>query len=582
MARLSGGLLAAHIALWIGHLCSAVRFDGNDFMNEEILKEEEVKEVLLHELTGDFKPKSPQDHRLEKLQKALEPMWPALPKDAEGKLSHSVVRYALHRLMVDYYGWYVKGLEPDGGHRNASVPRMEMAGATVSSDAFDWVPEYMQWFLEKKMGGGGLSLRETAVLAASIIELASRESSALLKSVYKFWEMEAAQPVVKKMIPDVLLTYMITYLKEFNLTKDAQRDRRGMLRTFRKFYPNNDDLEGFLKLLQMEVAPKSEESGLAFEDAHHILDEASQRYSKALNNEECRNLKHFMLDREVPGRPGRLLISEFYKHGGFNADRWLFNEKYEYLMAIGVVDTSDPVHPAIIVPNYVSSKPQCLEVSNIFGMCCRNECESFLSKLELEFKSDTADPDAVLKMIENMGSDTIEAPRVLSETLKERLQKVADANKGKIPLHGRLFAQWMHHAYPRECPFPHEAGTYSPLTPDQWMLDKHESAYATRDEMDCHVTGNCAGGAQAIAVSPDGEVVRQDHARAKDFEYNLPWLDVEELLQEMPGAIRPAAEVAASLSDDPKKLEQFNSLVGSLLHKDVQAHNQGSAAELDV
>lgn len=578
-------VLFALVVRW----CTAVRFDGNDFMDEEILSEDDVEEVLLHELTGDFKPTSPEDHRLVKLQNALKPMWPALPKDKDGKISHSVVRYAIHRLMVDYYGWYVKGLEPDGGRRNASAPlHYEMAGATASSESMDWVPAYMQWFLEQKMGGGGLSLRETAVLGASLIELASRESGALLKSVYKFWSRDTAKPVATMQAPDILLTYMVTYLKEFNLTRDAQKDRNGMLRTFRKFYPGNDDLEKWLAKLRKEHAPASfGGDGLKFEDAHRILDEASQRYSRDLNDEECRNLKHFMLDREAKGRPGRLLISEFYQHGGFNAERWLFNEKYEYLVAIGAVDTSDEVHPAIIIPNYVSSKGQCLEVSNIFGMCCRNECEPMLSKLEQEVKSDSATVEQVTKLIENLPSDTVQAPRTLSATLKERLQKVADANGGKIPLHGRLFAQWMHHAYPRECPFPHAAGTTSPQTPDQWMLETKESAFASTEEMVCHVSGNCAGGAQAIAVSASGEMA--DHGahvvslNAQDFEFKLPWLNIEELLTEMPEAVRPAAEVAAQLSNDPEKLKEFNNLVGSLLHRNVQPHSQLKAGgEIDV
>merc|ERR550537_1532339 len=30
-----------------------------------------------------------------------------------------------------------------------------------------------------------------------------------------------------------------------------------------------------------------------------------------------------------------------------------------------------------------------------------------------------------------------------------------------IPLHGRLLAQWLHYAFPRECPYPHMPGTVS-------------------------------------------------------------------------------------------------------------------------
>lgn len=49
-----------------------------------------------------------------------------------------------------------------------------------------------------------------------------------------------------------------------------------------------------------------------------------------------------------------------------------------------------------------------------------------------------------------MASDTVAAPRELSEGLRVRLQEVAALHGGKVPIHGRLFAQWMHHAFPRE------------------------------------------------------------------------------------------------------------------------------------
>merc|ERR1719210_43724 len=58
-----------------------------------------------------------------------------------------------------------------------------------------------------------------------------------------------------------------------------------------------------------------------------------------------------------------------------------------------------------------------------------------------------------------MHSDTVHAPRNLSSALLARLDEIAEHHAGQVALHGRLFAQWMHHAYPRECPFPHIAGS---------------------------------------------------------------------------------------------------------------------------
>ena len=53
----------------------------------------------------------------------------------------------------------------------------------------------------------------------------------------------------------------------------------------------------------------------------------------------------------------------------------------------------------------------------------------------------------------------------------------------EVPLHGRLFAQWMHYAFPRHCPFPHVSGTKrQSLT--EFQAERHErAAFAEYNEM---------------------------------------------------------------------------------------------------
>ncbi|CAK0893111.1 unnamed protein product [Prorocentrum cordatum] len=56
-----------------------------------------------------------------------------------------------------------------------------------------------------------------------------------------------------------------------------------------------------------------------------------------------------------------------------------------------------------------------------------------------------------------------------------------------IPLHGRLFKQWMHVAYPRECSFPHVTGTTSPQRAVDWMATTGQEIAATTEEMAQHM-----------------------------------------------------------------------------------------------
>merc|ERR1719238_669234 len=70
-----------------------------------------------------------------------------------------------------------------------------------------------------------------------------------------------------------------------------------------------------------------------------------------------------------------------------------------------------------------------------------------------------------------MTSTSVEEPRSLEENseLRKMLDEVA-ANSGwsGINLHGRLLAQWLHYAFPHDCPYPAKGGSVAPLTASKW------------------------------------------------------------------------------------------------------------------
>merc|ERR1719401_883901 len=95
-----------------------------------------------------------------------------------------------------------------------------------------------------------------------------------------------------------------------------------------------------------------------------------------------------------------------------------------------------------------------------------------------------ATPSEILKIVSGLSTSTVTAPRSTPESQANRLQSIANMHGGWVPLHSRLFAQWMHHAFPRECPYPHESGTTSPQTPDEWMQETGEKdSKASKEEM---------------------------------------------------------------------------------------------------
>merc|ERR1719323_3061737 len=77
-------------------------------------------------------------------------------------------------------------------------------------------------------------------------------------------------------------------------------------------------------------------------------------------------------------------------------------------------------------------------------------------------------------------------PPPLTAALQQQLEQIAAAHSGEVPLHGRLFAQWLHYAFPRECAFPHKAGLVSSLTPSEYGA----GFYASPEEMLKHAATN--------------------------------------------------------------------------------------------
>jgi len=181
---------------------------------------------------------------------------------------------------------------------------------------------------------------------------------------------------------------------------------------------------------------------------------------------ECRSLKAGLAEIEYKNT-GRVLLSDFYREGLNGV--YLFDENSDYLRRLGALDESDPKHPSVIIPNYLASQANCLASNSFHSVCCIDECEDLMAHLEQAIEGPSAAPHRIAELVSGLRSDTVDAPRKLSASLLSRLGDIAEHHDGVVPLHGRLFSQWMHHAYPLECPYPHESGTMSPLSPDEWM-----------------------------------------------------------------------------------------------------------------
>mmetsp|Transcript_52466 Transcript_52466/g.146244 ORF Transcript_52466/g.146244 Transcript_52466/m.146244 type:complete len:636 (+) Transcript_52466:96-2003(+) len=462
-----------------------------------------VEEALNSALTDSLR-RGARAGRMAEIEAKLQPMVRALPHDAGRGAGHSATRYLLHRFFAKEHRWFTKGLARGG-------PLAE------------WVPSYLLELMDRRHSDGrSLNLDELVALVATIEELVHRESIGRLQAGYKLLEVPTPSLVQKGSAEELMDIYMMVFLKGGNLTMKNSQELRAQMFTFSKSFPEWQKTEAWLREVEDNVSMFGEH--VSFDETTRAIRAVNNAFGKFNEDSSCRSLKDTLMEIEDVEQPGRVRLSAFYKKALSRGSPWRFDEKREFLRALGVLDESELDRPRVILPNYVGSRPQCLEASGLYAVCCPSECEDLFGQLELEIGAPLATPSEVARIIAKMPSNTVKAPRELSQTLLRRLDDAAAHHGGKVQLHGRLFAQWMNHAFPRECPFPHESGTISPQTPDMWMRETgEESTTASEADMQC-----------IAKLEDDIDVFSQDRRE-------LPWHDTEELVFAPGGAATAAS-----------------------------------------
>merc|ERR1740129_500845 len=229
---------------------------------------------------------------------------------------------------------------------------------------------------------------------------------------------------------------------------------------------------------------------------------------------DCKSMKNALRSREGR-RPGRVRLAAFYNMSLYGD--WDFIEKEDYLRVLGTLDEADT--PSVIIANYALARFSCLNETTLYAVCCRNKCHDLVAQLETQVAASTAPAETLATLVSKMSSEFVADSRELSPELISRLHEVAAHNGGEVPLHGRLFAQWMHHAFPLDCPYPHEAGTTRFESPEEWTARTgHISNTKTKEEISADVA------ADTCTVDWEGMV------DCGEESLDLPWSMTEELL----------------------------------------------------
>merc|ERR1712194_371698 len=376
-------------------------------------------------------------------------------------------------------------------------------------------PSYIQELLEERIYGQGLDLHDMAVFAATLTSLVHQESTAELHSIFKVMKLPATGVIARDQSDVAVRNYLVTHL--LGLGGASSRLRLNFTALENKVYARYPPYEGTRMWVEdlrrshdhlaQAVRNPFVQQAETFETTAGFLQELGQKFG-AFQNLECVELKSVLMDMDHHGT-GRVLLRDFYS--GFKGADWLFRESVDYLRKLGALDDTDPNKMHVVIPNYMSSQTNCLTSSGFYAVCCTNECEGLMRHVERDLAAPSASPDRIAEVISNLPSDTVDAPRNLSTALLGRLQDIANFHGGLVQLYGLLFSQWMHHVYPRECPFPHVSGTTAPFTPSQWLEQKKKpTLQASKSEMQ--------------------EYVDMDSVEGLDDVIELPWTGEEELV----------------------------------------------------
>jgi len=411
------------------------------------------------------------ESRLSEIKEFLRTTFVAMPKTAHGRLSTTSARYAVHRLFVQRHGWHVKGVAPGG---ESWAPNSSALGLG------NRLPPRLRDLLEERFGSEDFTLDELTLLVATIEALIHSEAIGRLHATYHVLDKDPEASLGEEEAIDIIYSCMTTYLAGYNISELSHEQVSTTRRAVEEDYPYWKHTKALIHESQQSASPDLKE--YSFSDVERILEIVSASMGRRVDEGNCQDIEDRLVAIEETPGTGRVRLSDFYS-SHLNNGNWQFQERPEYLRQLGVLDESDPSLPRIIIPNYLIMQANCLNVSTYYDLCCIDLCEDLLDKIEDDIKGPQAAPSDIIRIVTSMDSAYVSAGRTLSRALVKKLNEVAEYHGGQVPIHGRLFSQWMHFAYPNECPYPHLFGTTKLLTDTEWFAETGMRSWATQPEM---------------------------------------------------------------------------------------------------
>jgi len=427
------------------------------------------------------------------IKRDLQPIWRTLPKNGRvGRIERRSLRYLVYRYFNKKSSLLVRGFEP-----NRLVNHSHWGDEDILSQK---VPAFVESVLESKhVQVQGFDFSDAVQMVVTLEQLIFDSESAVLETVYQNQRKQLERSLSATGLGQVLQEFMIHWMLADD--KEGIRMLVANQTLLEEIIPHWDQIDAFVRgqisemsfqrqqmpaSVRTDVGHNALSARFSYADAHQAVGRIRTSFASFWES-ECAAMKLQLVEMD-PLNTGRVPLSKFYG-SGLDAE-WRFGESEAYLRDLGALDeTSSWRGKQVIIPNYIQGASNCIVSAEHYLVCCANECESMMAEIERNIGAPVARVSDILPLVGNMTSQTTvdhDDPPKLEGALTMQLEQIAESHSGMVPLHGRLFAQWLHYAFPHECVFPVKAGTAVNLSPDRYG----DNYIATKNEMKQHATSD--------------------------------------------------------------------------------------------
>jgi len=400
------------------------------------------------------------------MEAAMEPTFRALPKNKYGLLSRNAVAYLVSKYFEQVHHLNIRGLSSiyEGGTATAANVSAGMEGKIGQSSA----PQLLESLVESHASRQGVGLKDAALLAATLHTLVMDHSAASVLGAISAagsvgmltenYEKGFSMPSFIKIIHAWQWLHRHDFKTDPHLFLEHMDVPTHIMDEFGKLA---SDLAEAKFYRERNVRNPFRQNTLSIAEARTIAQKATEEMG-LWQEGDCRDMKWYLARMDSDGN-GRVPLEDVYDAKTLVNDEhgeqiFRIAESQDYLREIGALDECIPGNPQLLISNYILGPSNCYKSLTLHTYCCPNECDRVLRTIEWAVEGPTAKPDILLAAVGSlMNTSIMMNEQQLSGSLVKKLADIAKRNGNAVPLHGRLFAQWLHFAFPRECPYPHIA-----------------------------------------------------------------------------------------------------------------------------